>query len=58
MPTTLSKPLYAISVPMPKLAVAKATLATISNRPKLSTEQALKGYDYLKSRSYRNKSTT
>lgn len=53
MPLTLSKPLYAITVPKPKYPVKKATAALILSRPKVSTAQALKGYDYLKSHSSR-----
>ncbi len=53
MPSTLSKHLYAITVPSPKLPVKKATAASILSRPKASTAQALKGYDYLKSHSSR-----
>jgi hypothetical protein len=53
MPLTLSKPLYAITVPKPKYPVKKATAASISSRPRVSTAQALKGYDYLKSHSFR-----
>ncbi|HRQ87348.1 MAG TPA: hypothetical protein PLA50_01015 [Bacteroidia bacterium] len=51
---TPSKPLYNISVPRPKSPAKKATAAAVSQRPKLTTEQALKGYDYLKSRSSRS----
>jgi hypothetical protein len=53
---TPSKPLFNISVPKPKALAKKATVASVSKRPKLNTEQALKGYDYLKSRSSRSNS--
>ena len=53
---TPSKPLFNITVPQPKSPAKKATTASVSQRPKLTTEQALKGYDYLKSRSYRSSS--
>lgn len=56
MPLTPSKPLYAITVPKPAHPVKKATAASILRRPAVSTEQALKGYDYLKSHSSRNAS--
>jgi hypothetical protein len=49
MQPILSKPLYDITVPKPKHPARKATVASILNRPKSSTEQALKGYDFLKS---------
>ena len=50
---TPSKPLFSITVPKPTSPARKATAASVSKRPKLTTEQALKGYDYLKSRSSR-----
>jgi hypothetical protein len=53
MPPILSKPLYDITVPKPINPPRKATVASILNRPKSSTEQALKGYDFLKSQSSR-----
>lgn len=53
---TPSKPLFSITVPTPKSPAKKATAASVSKRPKLTTEQALKGYDYLKSRSSRSSS--
>ncbi len=53
---TPSKPLFNITVPQPKSPARKATVASVSKRPKLTTEQALKGYDYLKSRSSRSSS--
>ena len=56
MPPILSKQLYNITVPKPKNPSRKATVASILNRPKSSTEHALKGYDYLKSRSSRKAS--
>jgi hypothetical protein len=43
-------------VPTPKSSAKKATEAAVLSRPKLTTEQALKGYDYLKSRSSRRNS--
>lgn len=57
MHSTPSKPLFNITVPQPKSPAKKATVAAISSRPKLTTEEALKGYDYLKSRSSRSKSS-
>ena len=56
MPFTPSKPLFNITVPKPKSPAKKATAAVVSKRPKLTTEQALKGYDYVKSRSSRSSS--
>jgi len=53
MPFTPSTPLFNITVTKPKSPAKKATAASISKRPKLTTEQALKGYDYLKSHSSR-----
>jgi len=53
MQPILSKPLYDITVPKPKNPARKATVASILNRPKSSTEQALNGYDFLKSHSSR-----
>jgi hypothetical protein len=50
---TLAKPVYDITVPEPKTQVQRATVASILNRPKSSTEQALNGYDFLKSHSSR-----
>jgi len=51
MPPILLEPLYDITVPNPKNPARKASVASILNRPKSSTEQALKGYDFLKSHS-------
>jgi hypothetical protein len=45
-------------VPQPTSLATKATADSISNRPKLTTAQALKGYDYLKSRSSRSNSAS
>jgi hypothetical protein len=45
-----------ITVPTPKHSVKKATVALISRGSKVSTVQALKGYDYLKSQSSRKAS--
>ena len=56
MPPILSKPLYDITVPKPKIPARKATVASILSRPKSSAVQALKGYDFLKSRSSRKAS--
>jgi len=53
MPFTRSKLLYNIIVTPPKSPAKRATAAAILSRPRLSTEQALKGYDYLRSRSSR-----
>ena len=53
---TPSNPLYIITVPKPRSPVRKATVASVSQRPKLTTAQALRGYDYLKSRSSRKTS--
>jgi hypothetical protein len=53
MQHTPSKPLFSIIVPQPKSPVRKATVASVSGRPKVTTAQALKGYDYLKSHSSR-----
>jgi hypothetical protein len=58
MPFTPSKPLYNITVPQPKSPAKKATATLVSKRPKPTTEQALKGYDYLKSRSSRSSSAS
>lgn len=55
---TPSKPLFSITVPKPKSPAKKATAASVLKRPKLTTEQALKGYDYLKSRSSRSSSAS
>jgi hypothetical protein len=55
---TQSKPLFSIIVPKPKSLARKATAISVSKRPKLTTEQALKGYDYLKSRSSRSNSAS
>ena len=55
---TPSKPLFNITVTKPKSPAQKATVASILKRPKLTTEQALKGYDYLKSRSSRSSSAS
>ena len=56
MHSTPSKPLFNITVPKPKSPTKKATAASVLNRPKPTTEQALRGYDYLKSRSSRSSS--
>ena len=58
MPPTQSKPLCALSVPSPRIQVKKATLDSILSRPKVSTAQALRGYDYLKSHSSRKVSAS
>lgn len=56
MQPTPSKPLFSITVPKPKTTVRKATVASVSKQPKVTTEKALKGYDYLKSHSSRGSS--
>ncbi len=56
MPFTPSKPLFNITVSTPKSPARKATAASILSRPKLTTVEALKGYDYLKSHSSRSSS--
>jgi hypothetical protein len=48
--------LFNITVSTLKNPARKATLASILSRPKLTTEQALEGYDYLKSHSSRKAS--
>ena len=53
---TPSKPLYGITVPAPSVSVRRATPMMISERPKVSIEQALRGYHYLKARSSRKSS--
>ena len=58
MQFTPSKPLFSITVPKPKSPARKATAASVLKRPKLTTEQALKGYDYLKSHSSRSSSAS
>lgn len=55
---TPSKPLFNITVPEPGAPVRKATASAVSKRPKPTTEQALKGYDYLKSHSSRSSSAS
>ena len=56
MRSTQSMPLFNITVPVPKSPAKRATAAVVLSRPKLTTAQALKGYDYLKSRSSRSSS--
>lgn len=46
-------PLFDIKVPLISAPVYRATLQMILNRPKVTTEQALAGYDYLKANSKR-----
>ena len=58
MHSTPLKPLFAITVPQPKALVKRATVASVSQRQKVTTAQALKGYDYLKSRSSRSNSAS
>jgi hypothetical protein len=53
-----SKPLFSITVPVPKTRVRRATPESVSSRPKVTTEQALKGYAYLKSHSSRSSSAS
>lgn len=55
---TPSKPLFNITVPQPKAPVRRATPQSVSSRPKVTTEQALKGYAYLKSHSSRSSSVS
>lgn len=57
MPPILSKTPSATLAPSSDLRVRKATGASISSQPKVSTAQALKGYHYLKSRSSRSQSS-
>lgn len=56
MPSTPSKPLFSLSVPRQTAHVSKATVNSVLSRPRPSTAQALKGYDYLKSHSSRSSS--
>ena len=56
MQPTQSKQLYNITVPAPRVEVRRATAVMISARPKVSIEQALRGYHYLKARSSRKSS--
>ena len=56
MQFTPSNPLFNITVPQPKFPAKKATVAVVLKRPKPTTEQALRGYDYLKSHSSRSSS--
>jgi hypothetical protein len=56
MPSTPSKPLFSISVPKQTAHVSKATVSSVLSRPRPTTAQALKGYDYLKSHSSRGSS--
>ncbi|MBL9179657.1 MAG: hypothetical protein JNM65_16460 [Verrucomicrobiaceae bacterium] len=56
MPSTPSKPLFSLSVPKQTSPVSKATVSFVLSRPRLTTAQALKGYDYLKSHSSRGSS--
>jgi hypothetical protein len=51
-----SKLLYDITVPKPKNPARKATVDSILIRARSSTEQALKGYDFLKSHNPRKAS--
>lgn len=48
-PSTSPKPLFSIPVPQQTAQVRKATLNSVLSRPRLTTAQALKGYDFLKS---------
>jgi hypothetical protein len=57
MPSDLSKTPTRTQAAASQLQVRKATVASISSQPKVSTAQALRGYEYLRSRSSRgNKS--
>lgn len=49
----LEAKLYELVVPVPLLVVKKATVDSIKNQPKVSTEQAIAGYHYLKANSSR-----
>lgn len=51
MPYDPSNPLYNIAVPAPRNKVKKATAKLIAARPKVTTEKALEGYDYLRTNS-------
>jgi len=56
MHSTPSKPLFSISVPKMTAHATKATVNSVLSRPRSTTAQALKGYDYLKSHSSRSSS--
>jgi hypothetical protein len=47
------QPLFDITVPPISAPVYRVTLQMILSRPKVTTEQALAGYDYLKANSKR-----
>lgn len=51
MPYDPSNPLYNIPVPTPRNKVKRATAKLIAARPKVTTEKALEGYDYLRTNS-------
>jgi len=51
--TFAEQPLFDITVPLISAPVHRATLQMILNRPRVTTEQALAGYDYLKANSKR-----
>ena len=51
--TFAEQPLFDITVPPISAHVHRATLQMILSRPKVTTEQALAGYDYLKANSKR-----
>jgi hypothetical protein len=48
--------LFSISVPKMTAHATKATVNSVLSRPRSTTAQALKGYDYLKSHSSRSSS--
>ena len=51
MPYDPSNPLYNIPVPPPRNKVKRATAKLIAARPKVTTEKALEGYNYLRTNS-------
>ena len=55
MPATQLKTLLSPSANSSAIKVKKATIASVSNQPKVSTEQALRGYNYLKVHSSRSR---
>ena len=57
MLVTLSNPPSTASVKAPQSRVKRATIASVSNQPRATTAQALKGYAYLKSHSSRSRSS-
>jgi len=51
--TFAEQPLFDITVPPLSAPVHRATLQMVLSRPKVTTERALAGYDYLKANSKR-----